>query len=463
MKKSELFFTAILVPIDFCMVLLAGIAAYSLRFTPIVTGIRPVFYDIAFSEFLRITLVVGVIFLSIFAISGLYAAHSFGKRNIELGKIFIACTASITVVVLVIFFQRELFSSRFIIIAGWIFSIVLVSLGRLAIRLVQHALLRRGVGSHQVIIIGNDEITENVLTILHRNSSYGYKVIDRFSTVDDATITTLKERMKLQPVDEVIVADPALSKQQMLQIKGFCDEHHVVFKYAADLYETQATNVEVTTIADIPLIEVKRTKLDGWGRILKRIFDLVFSSFLLLVLTPIFLLIALFIRIDSEGPIFVKLERVGERGNRFTLYKFRSMIKDAHALKKQLVNFNERSDGPLFKIKNDPRITRFGRLLRKSSLDELPQLFNVLKGEMSLVGPRPHEPEEVDKYEKSHKKLLTIKPGLTGFAQISGRSELKFEDEAKLDIYYIENWSLAFDLRILAKTPFVVFLARSAA
>ena len=138
------------------------------------------------------------------------------------------------------------------------------------------------------------------------------------------------------------------------------------------------------------------------------------------------------------------------------------MIQNAHSFKKNLIQLNERKDGPLFKIKNDPRITRVGRFIRKTSLDELAQLFNVLRGEMSLVGPRPHEPEEVANYKKHHKKLLTIKPGITGMAQISGRSDLVFEEEVKLDIYYIENWSLKLDLQIILKTPFVVLSTKSA-
>jgi lipopolysaccharide/colanic/teichoic acid biosynthesis glycosyltransferase len=183
----------------------------------------------------------------------------------------------------------------------------------------------------------------------------------------------------------------------------------------------------------------------------------------LIILSPLFLILSLIIKIDSAGPVFAQLERIGEGGEKFVLFKFRSMIRDAHQLKKNLIALNERNDGPLFKIKNDPRITRFGRFLRKTSLDELPQLFNVIKGEMSLVGPRPHEPEEVAKYQKHHRKVLTIKPGITGLAQISGRSDLNFEEEVKLDTYYIENWSLKLDIQIIIKTPFIVLTTKSAA
>ena len=155
------------------------------------------------------------------------------------------------------------------------------------------------------------------------------------------------------------------------------------------------------------------------------------------------------------------LKRISQR-QEFDLYKFRSMIKNAEELKKNLMEYNERKDGPLFKMKNDPRITRIGRFLRKYRIDELPQLFNVLRGEMSLVGPRPHQPDEIEKYEKHHKKVLLIKPGMTGMAQISGSSDLPFEEEVKLDTYYIENWSLSKDIYILLKTLIVLFKDRSA-
>jgi len=160
--------------------------------------------------------------------------------------------------------------------------------------------------------------------------------------------------------------------------------------------------------------------------------------------------------------MIVKLERIGADGKRFKLYKFRSMIKDAHKMKKELIDFNERADGPLFKMQADPRITKFGKFIRKYSLDELLQLLNVIFGSMSLVGPRPHEPQEVAKYQVSDKKLLAIKPGITGMAQVSGRSDLSWQEEVRLDTYYVENWSLSLDIQILLKTPRAVLGKRQA-
>jgi lipopolysaccharide/colanic/teichoic acid biosynthesis glycosyltransferase len=221
------------------------------------------------------------------------------------------------------------------------------------------------------------------------------------------------------------------------------------------------TNVELNTFDGAPIIEIKRTSLDGWGKIIKRAVDIFGSLVGLIILSPFFLITALIIKIDSSGPVFVKLKRISQKQN-FYLYKFRSMIKNAEELKKEILDKNERNGGPLFKIKNDPRITRFGRLLRKYRIDESPQLLNVLKGEMSLVGPRPHQPDEIAQYAKHHKKVLLIKPGITGMAQISGSSDLPFEEEVKLDTYYIENWSLMKDIYILLKTLIVLFRDKSA-
>ena len=210
-----------------------------------------------------------------------------------------------------------------------------------------------------------------------------------------------------------------------------------------------------------PLIEIKKTSLDGWGKIIKREVDILGSFIGLVLLSPLFLIIALIVKADSPGPVFVKLKRVSQE-KEFGLYKFRSMVKNAESLKKELLEYNERKGSPLFKIKHDPRITRVGRILRKTRLDELPQLINVFKGELSLVGPRPHQPDEIAQYEKHHKRVLLIKSGITGLAQISGSSDLSFEKEVKLDTYYIENWSPKQDIYILIKTFLVLFTDRSA-
>ncbi|MFA6322985.1 MAG: exopolysaccharide biosynthesis polyprenyl glycosylphosphotransferase, partial [Candidatus Buchananbacteria bacterium] len=249
-----------------------------------------------------------------------------------------------------------------------------------------------------------------------------------------------------------------------LDLINFADEYHIDFKYAADLLGTHLLNLDVATFAGMPIIEVKRTRLDGWGRISKRFFDLFGSIILLILLSPLMLITAMAIKMNSAGPVFFKYKRIGQNGKPFVYFKFRSMVKDAHQLRfdPQFLaqQQNVRQGTPMLKFKNDPRITRVGKFIRRFSIDELPELFLVFAGKMSLVGPRPHEVEEVSKYQHHHKKVLTIKPGMTGLAQVSGRSDLNFEEEVKLDIYYIENWSLGLDIQILFKTPMAVIKRR---
>ncbi len=462
MKKSELIFSAVLVPIDYVMILVAGLAAYYLRFETALTEIRPVFYEMNLVNFSLLLLIVGAVFVLVFALSGLYSIKGTRRAADEYARVFVACSAAFMLLLVIIFFQRELFSSRFIILSGYVLAIIFVILGRILVRAIQRSLFKKGIGIHNVIIIGQDRETENIIKEIHLHHNLGYKIVGRFNQFDEEAVKRAEELGKDIHIDEVIQAESSLPRDQILNAIEFCNEYHYIFKYAAGLAEAQRVHLDVGAIGGVPVIEVKKTPLDGWGKIIKRFFDIIFSLFFLIMLSPVFIIVALAVKLDSRGPVFARLERIGEQGRKFVLFKFRSMIQNAHSFKKNLIQLNERKDGPLFKIKNDPRITRVGRFIRKTSLDELAQLFNVLRGEMSLVGPRPHEPEEVANYKKHHKKLLTIKPGITGMAQISGRSDLVFEEEVKLDIYYIENWSLKLDLQIILKTPFVVLSTKSA-
>ena len=223
----------------------------------------------------------------------------------------------------------------------------------------------------------------------------------------------------------------------------------------------------------IPVVEVKKTPLEGWGRIIKRIIDVILSLLFIVIFSPVMIIAAALVKIDSRGPVLYKNLRIGKDGKSFKLYKFRSMLlqyctgdeyanETAQEYEKELIKTQNTKSGPVYKIADDPRVTKIGRFIRRWSIDELPQLFNVFNGSMSIVGPRPHQPREVAKYELHHKKLLTIKPGITGMAQISGRSDLTFEEEVKIDTYYIENWSSLLDFSILLRTPAAVLRSRKA-
>jgi len=463
MKKSELIFGSALVPVDFLMFLTAGITAYFLRVSPLISKLRPVLFtvNLPFERYFFLLVVVSFFGILIFAVSGLYNITAQKRLFREFFQIIVAVSATVLVIILYIFFSRELFESRFIVLAGWVLAIFFVCLGRFLVKKVQrHLVGKYSLGVHQVVIIGEDRVTKKIMDEIKENPDLGYRILKHFS---DLRTEEIKSFININPaqVDEVIVASYRYDRDAILEIVDFCEEQRIGFKFVPNLFQALTTNVELNTFDGVPLIEIKRTPLDGWGKIIKRFIDFCAALLGLIALSPIFFVIAVLIKVDSQGPVLVKLKRISQK-KEFYLYKFRSMVKDAEQMKKNLFSQNERNDGPLFKIKNDPRITKLGRILRKCRIDEFPQLINVLRGEMSLVGPRPHQPDEIARYEKHHKKVLLIKPGMTGMAQISGSSDLSFEEEVKLDTYYIENWSLSKDIYVLFKTFIILFKDRSA-
>ncbi len=460
------------------MIVLAGISAYYLRFSDVVTKIRPIISEFNFIQYLQIVLFVALLWLPIFALAGLYNIKTARKLTKEIYRVILACSTGLMLVVVLIFMSRELFDSRFIVLTAWGLAILYVIVARTLVRVIQRRLFSRGIGVRRIILVGNSKTGNNLINKFSKDKSFGFEVVKRvrdFSTDTAQDLTSLVQESKKndspeKQIDEIVQSDPNLSKSETLRIYDFADENHLTFRYVADLLGTKVLKTELMEVAGIPIVEVKRTPLDGWGRIAKRLTDIIISSVLIILLSPVFIFIALLIKLDSRGPVMFShkddgspLRRVGQSGNLFHYFKFRSMIPGSDSMRYQeLADQNLRNDGPLVKIKNDPRITRVGKFLRKYSLDELPELFLVFTGKMSLVGPRPHLPEEVAKYERHHKKVLTVKPGMTGLAQISGRSDLSFEEEVNLDTYYIENWSLLLDLSIFLRTPLALIKKRQA-
>ncbi len=457
MKKSEIFFSSILVPIDFILLILAGLSAYALRYSNIyINYIKEVTFNLALLEYLKYLVWVALVWLLIFGLTGIYSMRV-GKRIFKiLRDIFLACSTGTLIVILVLFFSRQLFASRFIILASWFLAIVYVSLAHLSIRFIQRLFYKKGTGIHRVVFIGKQQDNQILLNEFKQNLKLGYKIVYQIELLDEEKVSDIKKLAKNNLIDEIIQAEPNVERQKVLDLIDIANEYHLAFKYVADLLGAQRSNVEIYTINGIPLIEIKKTPLDGWGRVVKRLFDILASIFFIILSVPLFIIVPCLIKFSSKGPIFYKSLRIGAKGKRFYLYKFRTMIDKADQLKKTLLDKNERQDGPLFKMENDPRVTKIGKFLRKTSIDEIPNFWNVLLGNMSLVGPRPHEPHEVERYKKHHKKLLNIKPGITGMAQVSGRSKLDFETEVKLDTLYMENWSWWLDIIILFKTPLIL-------
>jgi len=469
MKKAELFFTSILVPLDFLMILGAGLASYYLRTSSWIAQYRPVLFELnlPFDKYFILIIFVSLFLLIIFALTGLYKIRGIRSFLNDFPKILIGVSAGVMSIVMFVFLRQELFNSRFLVIAGWFLAIFFVALGRFLHIRFQHLLMGRyGFGSSKVLVIGGDGISRQIIENIKESPSLGYVLVNNLTDIDI-------EKISGSEIDEVILADPNLPKDKFLELTNFCDEKHIAFKFVPNLYQSLTTNSAVGTLGTVPLIEIKRVALDGWWRIIKRLFDLFFSILFVTIFSWLYLLIYILIKINSPGPVIYKDYRYGYKKKKFIFYKFRYMkidlcdgefgTKQGNKILEELEkdqNNNLRKDGPLHKIKDDPRVTKLGNFLKKYSFDELPQFFNVIKGDMSLVGYRPHMSYEVEKYTKEQRKMFVAKPGITGLAQISGRSDLNFDQEVKLDLFYIENWSILLDLIIVIKTPFIILFRK---
>ena len=464
MKRSEIFFSAIQLPVDLLMISLAALSAYYVRNIPQILALRPKLYDITLSGFMEVIFFVAPIFVLIFALEGLYQMRTTRRFWQEAYRVFKATSLVLVIVIVVIFLKREWFSSRFIILAGWGFTVLYITLGRYLIARVQrYHLLKKGTGVHRVLLIGTNGKMQAMNQYLTANRELGYKIVAQVSGVSLHEIKAIRAE---RGIDEVIVCDPTLTDDEHEKLLDYCQINNIGYRFIPTTLQASRISMQVGILNGEPIIEYQHTPLDGWGKVMKRAFDLFAGSILTLIALPIMGIIALLIRIeDGTGPIIYKNERVGQDGKKFYVYKFRYMLwkhciakenphlEEALAFEKQLIaERNTREGGVLYKIKDDPRKMKVGAFIERYSLDELPQFFNVLRGEMSLVGPRPHQQREVDKYSEYHRRLLTIKPGITGMAQVSGRSDLPFEDEYRLDVYYIENWSLWLDIILCLKT-----------
>jgi exopolysaccharide biosynthesis polyprenyl glycosylphosphotransferase len=444
------------------MIVLAGLSAYYLRSLPMFEGYVSRVFNISFQNYLEFTLFVAPFFLLIMAFEGLYtmrATRTFTKEAYGVAR---AVSLGLVVLVIAVFLNREWFSSRFVILVGWALTVAYIVVARYAIQRVQKwYLVNKGIGMHRVLLIGTNQKMYTLRKLLMNNKKLGYRVVDE---IDTASVTRVKEIRAEKGVDEIIVGDPTLTDDEQEKLFDYCQINNITYKYFPTTLQAQRFSMKIWN--GEPIIEFQHTPLDGWGRVLKRTYDIIAGFGLTVLFSPIMLVVAILIKLeDPDGPIIYKNERIGENGEKFFVYKFRYMqwkycvtkdnpkIEEAMAFEKQLIaEKNVRKGGILYKIKDDPRKMKVGAFIERFSLDELPQFFNVLQGTMSLVGPRPHQEREVERYSEYHRRLLTMRPGVTGMAQVSGRSDLAFEDEYLLDVFYIENWSLWLDIIICLKT-----------
>lgn len=470
MKRSELLLNLISIPVDGLMLLFAALAAFYVR-SHSIELVGPIIYTLQLDAFLNVAYRIIPILLVIFAVLGLYNLR--GTRNVgqEIAKILEGVSLGLLLVMLLFFFDQTIFPSRFIILATWGFGIIFVVLGRLVLKFLQAFMFSKGIGLHKLIIVNGYGNNAAIIEQVYKIKKYGYKVTGELH-FDDQIFEKLEQLYAEGKIDEVMQANPGLGDDANLKLVQFARNKGLQFSFVPNLFEVQRNNIETYNLQGIPVIALKNTPLDGWGQVSKRIFD-IFAALICLILTsPFFIAIAIAIKLDSKGKVIYSALRGGRKKD-FLFYKFRSMYShlsvgdeyggdEAEKVRQELWKKNDRggAEAPFLKIKHDPRVTRVGRFLRKSKLDEIPQFWNVLKGDMSMVGPRAHVLDEVERYRSRYRRMFSIKPGIFGMSQIAQVSwpDLPFEEEIKLNIDYIENWSLWLDIKILTKSFLLLVL-----
>ena len=413
-------------------------------------------------EYLPIQAGLAVTLAMVYAATGLYSRKPKTSLLEELSSLVSGSSFGMMLFLATVFLFRGLAYSRGLFLMAWVLIMTLIMISRTSQRLFTAYQRSKGIGVKRVLVVGSGQLARAVMHVISTEPGLGYHLVGyledgmqangsagRFQSLGG--ITDMEQVLRDYNIDEVIVAVPSYPREFFSEIIEICDQNATAFKMVPDMYELSLTRLDVDDLRGIPLIGAKEVSIEGFNLAIKRIVDALIAAVTMLALSPFWALFALLIKLDSPGPVYFRQTRLGKGGKPFTAYKFRSMGEKAEAELASLMEKNE-ADGPIFKIKNDPRITKVGRVLRRTSLDELPQLINVLKGEMSLVGPRPPLPSEVEQYEPWHLKRLDAAPGLTGLWQVSGRSELPFDEMVMLDIYYIENWSLGMDIKIILRT-----------
>jgi exopolysaccharide biosynthesis polyprenyl glycosylphosphotransferase len=481
MKKSELFFTTILIPIDIASAIFGFMAAYYIR-----KHIDPfnIIYIPPLKEYLTFLYYFLPAWILVFSFFGLYNVKTNRKFGPVFYRILVAVPTALMLFVTTMFFIQESFFSRLIILYALALIVTITILSRLIIFLVRRFLFRYGIGVKRVLVIGTSKTAKEIIKDLERHPGRGLKIIgivkvngnmEAMDQIRSEVVGFINELgslvIKLNP-DEIIQTEP-FTPQENLNIIHLCEDKKITFRYVPSMFALYSRNNDADNFGKVPVFEIRRSNLDGWGRIFKRIIDIIGALVGIIISLPIQIVIAILIKITDPGPVFFIQKRVG-RDKNFNFIKFRTMKlayctgskyggDAADKMREELVKTRNESSGPMFKMKDDPRVSKIGKFLRKTSLDEIPQFYNILKGDMSLVGPRPPLPAEVAKYTRVEmKRIIGVKPGITGMWQVSGRSDVQFEEWVELDKYYIENWSLFLDFIIIAKTIWVIIFRKGA-
>ena len=467
--NNQLVAAIVWIVIDIILINVAFVLAYWVRYDlQLFRAVDPA-YDVSYWVYLPFALLFTLLLILVYRQYGVYRL----RRQISWFDEFYAIvngTATGTIITIVfIFLYQGAFYSRVIFIYTAIFAVTFLGISRLVKVAILRYLRRRGIGTKRVLIVGAGEVARTVMRAVVANPECGFQIvgflddnptkgetdIGRFKALgrtDNLTDLLIKEK-----IDEVILTLPWQYHRKIMTLMSQCERQNVSTRIVPDMFQMRLSHMQIEEVAGVPMIGMREVSISGLNQFIKRMIDVTIAGLAVILGAPLAALLALMIKMESPGPVLFEQQRVGKNGRLFTMYKFRSMVDGADYQKESLLYLNE-ANGPLFKIKNDPRMTRVGKLMRRLSLDEFPQFYNVLTGDMSLIGPRPPIPSEVEQYQEWHKRRLEVAPGITGLSQISGRSELSFDETALLDIYYIENWSPGLDTKILLRTiPRVLF------
>jgi exopolysaccharide biosynthesis polyprenyl glycosylphosphotransferase len=460
--------------VDALLVGLAFLLSYYLRYE--VQFLQPVDEANAapFSPYTSYTVIFAVLLLFFNRSAGIYREQRGRTWWDEVFSIGNSATNAAVVVMALSFLLRPLVFSRLLIVQAALLAVILLGMWRAGLRVARSEMRKRGLGIERVLVVGAGSVGLSVLQIILARPDLGFKIV---GFVDDdpergandlgrvpalGQVDNLPRLIDRYGVDLVIITLPWQVQRKILRVVRECERKHVKVRTVPDMFELSLSQVQVEMLAGIPLLGLNGdARFHTSSRLVKRGLDIVLTMLALPFVALATAMIAVAIRLDTPGPIFFTQQRIGQDGKPFKVYKFRSMIADAERYHDDLIR-RTGEDPRHPKLINDPRITRVGRWIRRFSIDEVPQIWNIVRGEMSWVGPRPATPAEVELYEPWHRQRLRILPGLTGLWQVSGRSEVPFEEMCLLDIYYIENWSLSLDFQIILRTVPHVLLAHGA-
>jgi exopolysaccharide biosynthesis polyprenyl glycosylphosphotransferase len=466
-NNNSLIYNSFLIIGDAVALIVAFLGAFFVRShlisTPVAHPVQVTTYILVFSALLPFWVLT-------FALLGLYNHSIYEKRFSEIGRLFIGSFIGMLFVVFWNYLSlTPILPSKLVVILGFCFGFVALVLVRNVIRLIQTLLFRFRLGLTNVVLTGNTAVTRELVETLYNSRQSGYYIVGvvgseravygHSNIKNYPDFRTMLQRIKIDDLDAIIQTELYADESRNQEILEYAQKHHIAYRFVPGNTELFVGNIDVELFRSaIPVINVNETALFGWGRIVKRAFDLLVGSILQIIALPFMFITAIVIKLFDRGPIFFKQTRLTRYNQKFTVYKFRTIKETYHNLspeeaftkmgKPQLIEAY-RANGD--KIPHDPRYGKLGNFLRATSLDELPQLFNIIKGDLSLVGPRALVPEELALYAKRH-TILSVRSGLTGLAQVSGRRNISFEERRKLDLYYVQNWSFWFDLTILAKT-----------